>query len=147
MHKRVILIVGPTASGKTALSLLLAPLCGGEVVSADSRQIYRFMDIGTAKPTSAERRSVPHHLIDLIDPDTSFSAGQYGIMARNVVESIINRGAIPIIVGGSGLYIRALIDGFFGGSYRDHSIRRQLQKETEVRGLEGLQDNGRVCWL
>lgn len=136
--KRVILIIGPTASGKTALSLLLAPECRGEVVSADSRQVYRFMDIGTAKPTQSERRKVAHHLIDIIDPDTSFSAGQYGILARNAVEDIFKRDAVPIVVGGSGLYIRALVDGFFEGRYSDHAVRRQLLEESEIRGLDSL---------
>jgi len=137
-NKRVLLIVGPTASGKTQLSMEIAKKCESEIVSADSRQVYRHMDIGTDKPTASQRQQVPHHCIDIKDPDAFFSAGEYAGLARNIINEIFERKHLPLVVGGSGLYIRALVDGVFPGKYRDESIRVKLRQEAEQRGLEFL---------
>lgn len=135
---KVLLIVGPTASGKTRLSLQIARRCGGEIVSADSRQVYRYMDIGTAKPTPQELAFVPHHCIDIKDPDAFFSAGEYGRMARRIIDDILARGHTPIVVGGSGLYLRALVDGVFAGNYRDTALRNKLNEQAREEGLAFL---------
>src|SRR5262245_50009545 len=108
----LLVIVGPTAVGKTALSLALAERHGGEIVSADSRQIYRGMDIGTAKPTAQERSRVPHHLIDLVDPDADFSLALYLALAKAAIAEIQSRGRLPIVVGGTGQYLAALLEGW-----------------------------------
>jgi tRNA dimethylallyltransferase len=136
--RRVLAIVGPTASGKTAISLALAEQLRGEVVSADSRQIYRFMDIGTAKPTMAERRRVKHYFIDQLFPDEDFNAGEFGRRGREVVEQIFGRKKLPIVVGGSGLYVRSLIDGLFEGPSRDDSVRKALYDRLHREGSETL---------
>ena len=111
VHKpKLIAVVGPTASGKTALAIALAKKFGGEIVSADSRQIYRGMDIGTAKPTAAERRAVPHHLIDIRDPDEDYTVADYQRDAIAAIDDIIARGKVPLLVGGTGLYVRAVVE-------------------------------------
>lgn len=111
MTPEIVVIAGPTASGKTGLGVRLAERLGGEVVSADSRQIYRYMDVGTAKPTPDETRGIPHHLIDIVDPDQTYSASQFASAAAETIESIIDRGRMPIVVGGSGFYLEALFQG------------------------------------
>jgi tRNA dimethylallyltransferase len=121
-------IVGPTASGKTAVALLLAKLLAGEIVSADSRQVFRYLDVGTAKPSLRERDMVPHHFIDVLDPDTDFNAGEFGDRGRGVLEGIFARGLLPIVVGGSGLYVRSLVDGFFEGPGADPDFRDALEE-------------------
>ncbi len=105
-------IVGPTAVGKTALSIALAQALGGEIVSADSRQVFRQMDIGTAKPTAAERAAAPHHLIDVVDPDQDFSLGLYQDLAMAAIDDIAARGRLPLLVGGTGQYLAALLQGW-----------------------------------
>jgi tRNA dimethylallyltransferase len=134
----VVVLVGPTASGKTAVSLPLAEHLGAEIISADSRQIYRYMDIGTAKPTAAERARVPHHYVDVLNPDQDYNAGDFGIQGREEVERIIARGRVPLVVGGSGLYVRSLIDGFFEGPPADPEIRDSLEKQFAEGGKESL---------
>jgi tRNA dimethylallyltransferase len=136
--KRVLFIIGPTASGKTRLSLQLTKKCKAEIVSADSRQVYRYMDIGTDKPAASERKKVPHHCIDIRDPDDYFSAGEYGKLAREIISEIFSRSRLSIVVGGSGLYIRALADGVFAGNYRDASVREKLKRRATEEGLEAL---------
>lgn len=111
MSDLLIAIVGPTGVGKTALSIRLAEEFRGEIVSADSRQVYRGMDIGTAKPTEEERRRVPHHLLDLVNPGESFTLAQYQHLAYDTIAEIHRRGSVPFLVGGSGLYVRAVLDG------------------------------------
>src|SRR6185369_9137362 len=106
---RVVCIVGPTASGKTALALELADRLGGEIVSADSRQIYRGLDVGTAKPTPAERVRIPHHCLDLVDPGESFDVARFRTAAAGAIAAIAARGHVPLVVGGTGLYVRALL--------------------------------------
>lgn len=111
--KRILVLVGPTAVGKTFLALRLAPELNAEIVSADSMQIYRGMDIGTGKPTAEERRRVPHHLIDFVNPDESFQAAQYREVADEAIDDILQRGKTAVVVGGTGLYVKVLLHGLF----------------------------------
>ncbi len=129
---RFVVIAGPTASGKSSLALELAEELGGEIVNADSRQIYRGMDIGTAKPSVAERARVPHHLYDLADPDETFDAARYRDVVRTAVHEITARGRLPVVVGGTGLYLRALTRGLFEGPRANSDLRRALG-ELETR--------------
>ncbi len=133
----ILIIAGPTAVGKTEASLLLAQELGAEIVSADSMQIYRGMNIGTAKPTKDQRRLVYHHMIDIADPGQLYSVGDYLRDARAALDGIISSGGVPIVVGGTGLYIRALMRGLFHGPPADVELRgRLLQKEAD--GQEGV---------
>ena len=125
----ILVIAGPTASGKTAVGIELAQRLNGEIISADARQIYRFMDIGTAKPTAEERAAAHHHLIDFVNPDEDYSAGQFAEDASAVIGDILRRGKVPIVVGGAGLYIRALFDGFSPMPKIPIEIRARLQEE------------------
>jgi len=134
----VTFIVGPTAVGKTATAIELAKLLGGEIISADSRQVYRGMDVGTAKPTLNQQKDIPHHLIDLFDPDETVSAGRYRTLALNTVADIQRRKRWPIFVGGSGLYIRALQNGIFEESRTDVSIRAEIKRELDEKGVAEL---------
>jgi len=122
----VVVICGPTACGKTALALRLAEVFPVEVISADSRQVYRGMDIGTAKPGKEELSRVTHHLIDVVDPDESFTAANFAVAGRAAVIDILRRGRIPLVVGGTGLYIRALTEGLVNAPAGDEGVRRQL---------------------
>jgi len=131
-------IVGPTASGKTAMSLLVARSVGNvEIVSADSRQVYIGMDIGTAKPSESERREIPHHLIDIIPPSERYSAGRFASDARAVIDEIVARGRLPLVVGGSGFYIRALFEGLSAPA-ADPAVYRELERRGEVEGYDRL---------
>jgi tRNA dimethylallyltransferase len=134
----VLVIVGPTAVGKTSIALSIAGIIPCEIISADSRQIYRFMDIGTSKPSKEELREVPHHFIDILNPDEDYSAGQFSDQARETIQNIFSADKIPLVVGGSGLYIRALLEGFFGMNYRDEKIRKQLVAQLEDKGVFSL---------
>jgi tRNA dimethylallyltransferase len=138
MLKKILTILGPTASGKTKVSLEIADIIKGEIISADSRQIYRFMDIGTAKPGLEERKKVPHHLIDVVNPDEYFSAADYSTKAREAIENILGRGKEPIVVGGSGLYLRALFKGIFKGPGKDEEVRSKLKERAEKFGIDSL---------
>ncbi len=134
----VLVIVGPTAAGKTRLALELATrLPGVEIVSADSRQIYRGLDIGTAKPTAAELKAVPHHMIDIINPDAIYSAGRFADDARPVIDEISGRGGIPIVVGGSGFYVQALFAGL-GAPPADPAVYAGLEREAAESGYDAL---------
>ena len=130
----VVAVVGPTASGKSALALDLAKERGGEIVSCDSLQVYRGLDIGSAKATAEERAAVPHHLIDVVDPDQEFSAADYARLARAAIDAIESRGRLPIVAGGTGLYLRALRRGLFAGPSRDPDLRRRLEGIAERGG-------------
>ena len=130
----ILFIVGPTAVGKSRLALLLAQRMGGEIISADSMQIYRGMDIGTGKPSVEERALIPHHLIDELEPSETWDAFRFSKRARKVMGDIESRGHRPIIVGGSGLYVRALVDGIFDGPGADWEVRRGLYDEAERQG-------------
>jgi len=134
----LIAVVGPTASGKSALALEFARAEGGEIVSCDSLQVYRGLDIGSAKPTRVERALVAHHLIDVADPDAEFSAAEYGRLARAAVRDIVARGRLPIVVGGTGLYLRALLHGLFDGPSRDADYRRRLEGIAARHGRKRL---------
>ena len=127
MAAGLIAVVGPTAAGKSELGLQLAEELGGEIVSCDSLQVYRGLDIGSAKPSVEERRRVPHHLIDVVQPDEPFSAADYGRLARRSVAETAARGKRPLVVGGAGLYLRALLEGLFEGPSRDEPLRRRLE--------------------
>ena len=136
---RVIVITGPTATGKTALGVALAKELDGEVVSADSMQIYKYMDIGTAKVTKEETMGIPHHMIDIVEPSESFSVARYVEEADKCVSDILSRGKLPIIVGGTGLYIDSLISGRnFGAGGQDTSIRQELEEEYNALGGEEM---------
>jgi len=130
----LVVILGPTASGKTALSLELAGKFRGEIVNCDSVAMYREFDIGTAKPTPAERAQVPHHLFDSVKPTESVTAGGYARLARQVLAEISQRRRMPIVVGGTGLYLRALLDGLFAGPQRSEELRERLRDRAADRG-------------
>jgi len=139
MKKKVLIIVGPTAVGKTSLSLVLAKrVTHAEIISADSRQVYKLMDIGTAKPTPKELASVPHHFIDIKYPEEYYSAGKFGREARQVIDKLLNEAKRPLVVGGSGLYIRALVDGFFEKQVHDEHVKARLKKEIDEYGVAHL---------
>ncbi len=130
----LIVLVGPTASGKTALSLRLADDLRGEIVSCDSVAVYREMEIGTAKPSREERARVPHHLIDVVPPDVPYTAGDYGRAAREAVRDIAARERVPVVTGGTGLYLRALLDGLSPVPVRDERLRERLRQAAGRRG-------------
>lgn len=136
--KKILIIVGPTAVGKTATALWLAQEFSGEIISCDSMQVYRGFDLGTDKPSPEERKLVPHHLIDFLDPTEQFSAADFAFQALAIAEEIIGRGHLPIVVGGTGLYHRALTAGLFKGPGRDQALRQKLKTEAREFGLEKL---------
>jgi tRNA dimethylallyltransferase len=133
-----IVIVGPTASGKSRLGISLAMRFDGEIISCDALQLYRRMDIGTAKVTAAERGQVPHHMLDLLEPTQEFSAGAFQNLARKSLEEIRGRGRIPFIVGGTGFYLRALLEGLFDGPSREETLRARMRKIIERKGPKAL---------
>ena len=145
MQPKLVVITGPTASGKTALGVALAQRLGGEVVSADSMQIYRGMDIGTAKPTPEEMQGVPHHMIDIADPAENHSVSRYAKEAAACVDDILARGKLPIVVGGTGLYIDSLIAGrTFADGTADTALRQELsERYDEIGGCARSTPNGR----
>jgi tRNA dimethylallyltransferase len=130
----VVLLLGPTGSGKTALSLALGEQFNGEIVSCDSVAVYRGMDLGTAKPTAAERAHLPHHLIDVADPDQPFTAGEYSRQARAALKTITEKNHLPIVTGGTGLYLRALAEGLFPGPARQADLRERLERSRQRHG-------------
>lgn len=135
MKKKIIAVAGPTASGKTALSIALAKKIGGEIISCDSMQIYRGMDIGTAKPTKEEMDGVPHHLIDIVDPCEFFSAADYALLAKKKIEEIYSRGNVPIFCGGTGLYLESVVrPRAYGASEPEPGYRAEL---FELAAREG----------
>jgi tRNA dimethylallyltransferase len=138
MHKPIVVLVGPTAVGKTDLSLAIAERYNGEIVSVDSMQVYTYMDIGTAKPSREERRGVVHHLLDVVTPDQPYNAACFARDAGNSIEDIIKRNRLPILVGGTGLYLKALIHGLFGAPAVDETVRRQLHQRLMDEGLPAL---------
>lgn len=136
--EKVLVILGPTGVGKTKVSLEVADILKGEIISADSRQIYKYLDIGTAKPTEEEQNKVAFHLIDIVEPDEKFSASDYAKGAKKEIREVIERKKVPIVVGGSGLYLRALFKGFFKGPKANHQIREKLKEESEKFGKKFL---------
>jgi tRNA dimethylallyltransferase len=142
---RIIVICGPTAAGKTAAGIEVARSVGGEIVSADSMQVYRYMDIGTAKPTAAEQAAVRHHLIDVVNPDEPFDAAAYMSRGRRALAELIRRGRPPVVVGGTGLYIKALLYGLFRSDAHDRDVRARLGAEADARGTAALHARLETC--
>jgi len=141
MKKPLIILTGPTAVGKTSLSIELAKVLSGEIISADSMQVYRHMDVGSAKVTTEEMQGVPHHLIDVLDPEEEFNVTRFQSMAKKAMEGIYARGHVPIVVGGTGFYIQALLyDIDFRENEDSPAIRRELERLGEEKGSEYLHD-------
>jgi len=134
---QLVIITGPTATGKTALAVALASRYGAEIVSADSRQVYRYLDIGTAKPTPAQQTAIPHHLLDVVNPDERFDGARFRTLALAAIQDALRRGKRLLVVGGTGLYLRALTRGLFTGPPADPALRAQLheQEQSEGRGF------------
>lgn len=135
---RLVVLTGPTATGKTDLVIRLAGLFGGEIVSADSMQVYRHLDIGTAKPSRAVREAIPHHLIDVVDPDEPFNAADFTARAGEIIESLHRSGKVIWVVGGTGLYLRALLGGLAPLTGADPRVRKRLKEEMARHGLSFL---------
>jgi len=134
----LVVVLGPTASGKTALSLALAQRFHGEVVNCDSVAMYREFEIGTAKPSPSDRARAPHHLLDFVDPTSYITAGEYARLARQTLTEIKSRANLPIVVGGTGLYLRALVDGLFPGPQRSEELRNRLRQRVEQNSADYL---------
>lgn len=145
MKKKIIILCGPTGIGKTRLAIDLARTFDGEIIGADSMQIYRYMDIGTAKPDVMERRMAPHHLIDFVPPDHPFDAGQYIEHADAVIASLLDRDKLPIVAGGTGFYIKALLHGLFRERTADALVIQRLENELKEKGAAAL--HGRLVAL
>lgn len=135
---RVIAIVGCTASGKSALAMEMCRRYGGELISMDSMQIYRGMDIGTAKPTPAEQAEIKHHMIDVVDPAQSYSSGAYVEQATDVIRDVYARAKLPVLCGGTGLYLDGLLRGGYGENYADTDVRAELEKYADEQGVQAL---------
>jgi tRNA dimethylallyltransferase len=134
----LVVVLGPTASGKTALSLAIARRFRGEIVNCDSVAMYRGFEIGTAKPSESERAAIPHHLLDVIDPNAYITAGEYARQARQALQEIVQRERLPVVSGGTGLYLRALLEGLFPGPQRSEELRQRLRACAQQRGPEYL---------
>jgi len=134
----LLVIVGPTAVGKTEVAVDLLSRVKGEIISADSRQIYREMDIGTAKPSKAVMKKVPHHLIDIVSPNEVFNAAEFGLKARTIIRRLQEQDKLPVLVGGSGLYIKATVDGLFVGPGADWRLREKLKERAGREGNDSL---------
>jgi tRNA dimethylallyltransferase len=138
MERKVIVIIGPTCSGKTNLGISIAGKLQTEIISADSRQIYKYLTIGTAKPGAEALSKTRHHFIDMLEPDNDFNISKYEIDALQIISRLLNEGKIPVVVGGSGLYIRALVDGIFNSVDTDEEYREELKNKREMYGNEYL---------
>jgi tRNA dimethylallyltransferase len=135
---RIIVVCGPTASGKTSVAIELAERIGAEIIGADSLQVYRRLDVGTAKPTAEERARVPHHLVDVLDPVEPFNAAEFKTLADAAIADIRARGRVPMVVGGTGLYVRILVRGIFPAPNPDVALRERLRKEIDAYGIGAL---------
>jgi tRNA dimethylallyltransferase len=143
--RRLLAVGGPTAGGKTALAIELAERLGGEIINADSRQVYRGMDIGTAKPSTEDQSRVPHHLLDVVSPDEEFSLALYTRLAHRAIDEVISRGHLPVIVGGTGLFLRAVTAGYSVPEVTpDTALREALEQEARLFGHERLVDRLRA---
>ncbi len=142
---KVVVVCGPTCAGKTSVAISLAEAFGGRIVSADSVQIYRYLDIGTAKPTPDEQRRVKHYMIDIVDPDEIFNAGRYAGMAARVLAALEGRNINPFVVGGTGLYIKALVNGIFQAKSADNTVRERLRAEAAACGTQVLHERLGRC--
>jgi len=139
MKGKLLVITGPTAVGKSAVAVAVAKITGGEIISADSVQVYRGLNIGAAKPTMAERETVPHHLIDLVDPNQNYTVAQFQQQATKQISALHEQGKLPILVGGTGLYLRAVVKGYaFGENAEDELLRLRLRQEAKNLGAEDL---------
>ncbi|MFO7975180.1 MAG: tRNA (adenosine(37)-N6)-dimethylallyltransferase MiaA [Candidatus Hydrogenedentota bacterium] len=143
--RNVIAVVGPTASGKTALALELALRLDSEIISADSMQVYKGMEIGTAAPTPQERALAKHHFVSVLAPGDEFSAGKFERIARQIVESLNAQGKTAVVAGGAGLYVRALLEGLFPGPEKNDAIRSRLHREAEKEGVPALYARLKAC--
>ncbi len=135
---KIVIICGPTAIGKTAVAVDLAQHFSGQIIGADSMQVYKYMDIGTAKPTAEEQNRVDHHMIDIVEPDETFDAARYAGLARAKIFALNRQNITPFVVGGTGLYIKALLYGLFNAAVSDPDVRRRLKEEAAVHGSEYL---------
>lgn len=133
MDKKIVILLGPTGVGKTEVSIKLAKLLNAEIISSDSMQIYKYMDIGTAKPSLEQRKEVVHHMIDIVNPWEYFSTGAYIERVKKIIEEIFQKGKIPLIVGGTGLYLRAMTEGIFEGPDADWNLRKKLLEEEKTQ--------------
>jgi len=131
---KILVITGPTASGKKKIALEAAELFDGEIISADSRKVYRYLDIGTSKPSGEARKRIPHHLIDIVNPDDQFSCGEWVLRASEAAQDILDRGKMPVISGGTGFYIKAFMEGLTAGISPDPEVREALKKELKEQG-------------
>ena len=135
---RLVIVLGPTAVGKSDLALALAQRLDGEIVNADSQQVYRYMDIGTGKPSEPDRRRVPHHVIDVVNPDEEFNAAMYRRLANDAIDRLHRAGKTAVLCGGTGLYLKTLTQGLFAGPGQDRELRRSLEEEIKDKGLPVL---------
>jgi tRNA dimethylallyltransferase len=135
---KIIVVCGPTAVGKTSAAINLAKIFNGEIIGADSRQIYRYMNIGTAKPAQEQLAAIPHYLIDFVDPDQHFDAKQFAKMAHEIILKLILKNQVPFIVGGTGLYIKALLQGLFEDNFSDQLVRERLKMDADKFGKQAL---------
>jgi tRNA dimethylallyltransferase len=142
---KIVIICGPTGIGKTAVAVDLAQRFKGQIIGADSMQIYKYMNIGTAKPTAEERARVVHHMVDIVAPDEPFDAARYAKHARRIIDQLCNQHILPFVVGGTGLYIKALLYGLFDDTVSDPQIRANLEAEADVNGIDALYQ--RLCDL
>lgn len=142
---RIAVLCGPTGVGKTTTAIEVASALGAEIISADSMQVYRYMDIGTAKPTALEQARIPHHMIDIIDPDEQFDARRFADMSQNLVFQLAEQGIPVLVVGGTGLYIRALIHGLFESGSGNSEIRLRLKNEADIKGTGELYKRLCLC--
>ncbi len=138
MIPKILIIAGPTASGKKKIAFDAAERFDGEIISADSRKVYRYLDIGTAKPSLDARARIPHHLIDILDPDEPFSCGEWVLRASEIARDIVSRGKLPIISGGTGFYIKAFMHGLSEGIEADSEVRERLQRELADSGTPAM---------
>ncbi|HTL47412.1 MAG TPA: tRNA (adenosine(37)-N6)-dimethylallyltransferase MiaA [Verrucomicrobiae bacterium] len=141
----MLFLVGPTAAGKSKIALLVARRLGGEIISADSMQVYRGMDIGTAKPSAAERKEIPHHLIDLVEPSESFSVYEFRRRALAAIQDIVSRKKLPIVAGGTGLYVRSLLEGLSPQPGGDALFREKMEQTVSSEGIERLYKDLKKC--
>jgi tRNA dimethylallyltransferase len=144
LNSKLLCIIGPTAVGKTEIAINIAQNINAEIVSVDSRQIYRKMDIGTAKPTLEQMKLVLHHVVDCVDPEVYFSVANYQRLADKAIKDIQERGKVPMLVGGSGMYFRAIVDGLFDGPDADKELRKKLKQEAEEHGVQWLYERLKI---
>ena len=142
---KIVIICGPTGIGKTSVAIDIACAVNGEIISADSMQIYRYMDIGTAKPTPEEQSRVRHHIIDIVDPDENFDAAKFSKRAHEKIVELYNSGIVPLVVGGTGLYIKAAVHGLFDAEAVNLDIRKRLKKESSISGSGLLHKRLAAC--